>query len=177
MEPLLPTHRKRRHILRQVLDDTLYICRTECQWRNLPACFPSWPTVYYYFARWRADGTFDRLSQASNRADRLAQGRLPTPSLALVDAQRVKLAPRLGLQRGLNAHKRVNGRKRQVRCDTGGRIWQVVVHAANGHDSRGAQPLLPVRNQLRPAWASRLRSVLTDKAYQGRFAQQVQALG
>lgn len=87
------------------------------------------------------------------------------------------MAPRLGQQRGLDAHKRVNGRKRQVRCDTGGRIWRVVVHAANGHDSRGAQPLLPARQQLRPAWASRLRSVLPDKAYQGCFAQQVQALG
>lgn len=52
-----------------------------------------------------------------------------------------------------------------------------MVHAPNGHDSRGAQPLLPTRQQLRPAWASRLRSVLTDKAYQGRFAQQVQVLG
>lgn len=177
MEPLLPTQRKRRHSLRQILDAMLYICRTGCQRRNLPTCFPPWPAVYYYFARWRAAGTFERLSQASNRADRLAQGRLPTPSLALVDAQSVKLAPRLGQQRGLDAHKRVNGRKRQVLCDTGGRIWRVVVHAANGHDSRGAQPLLPDQRQLRPAWASRLRSVLTDKAYQGRFVRQVQALG
>jgi len=102
---------------------------------------------------------------------------LPTPSLALVDAQSVKLAPRLGQQRGLDAHKRVNGRKRQVLCDTGGRIWRVVVHAANGHDSRGAHSLLPTRSQLRPAWASRLRSILTDKAYQEHVAQQVQALG
>jgi transposase len=89
-----------------------------------------------------------------------------------VDAQSVKLAPRLGQQRGLDAYKRVNGRKRQVLCDTGGHIWRVVVHAANSHDSRGTHPLLPARNQLRPAWASRLRSLLTD-----RFAQQVQALG
>lgn len=51
------------------------------------------------------------------------------------------------------------------------------MHAANGHDSRAAQPLLPRRDQLHPAWASRLRTVLTDSAYQGRFAQQVQALG
>ena len=122
MEPLLPTQRKRRHCLRPMLDAMLYICRTGCQWRNLPACFPPWSAVYYYCARWRTDGTFERLSHASNRADRLAQGRLPTPSLALVDAQSVKLAPRLGQQRGLDAHKRVNGRKRQVLCDTGGRI-------------------------------------------------------
>jgi hypothetical protein len=72
------------------------------------------------------------------------------PLLALVDAQSVKLAPRLGQQWGLDAYKRVNGRKRQVLCDTGGRIWRVVVHAPNGHDSRGAQPLLPNRSRLRP---------------------------
>jgi transposase len=125
MEPLLPTHRKRRHCLRQMLAAMLYICRTGCHWRKLPTCFPPWPAVYYYFARWRANGTLARLSQASNRADRLSQGQLPTPSLALVDAQRVNLAPRLGQQRGLDAHKRVNGRKRQVLCDTDGRIWQV----------------------------------------------------
>lgn len=174
---LLPIHRKRRHCLRQVLDAMRYICRTGCQWRCLPACFPPWPAVYYYFRRWQVDGTLARLNQASNRADRLAQGRRPTPSLALVDAQSVKLAPRLRQQRGLDAHKRVNGRKRQVLCDTGGRIWQAAVHAANGHDSRAAHVLLPTRTALRPAWASRLRIVLTDKAYQGRFAQQVQALG
>ena len=94
--------------------------------------------MYYYFAQWHADGTLELLSQASNRADRLAQGRRPTPSLALVDAQSVKLAPRLNQQRGLDAHKRVNGRKHQMLCDTGGRIWRVQVHAANGHLAAGS---------------------------------------
>ncbi|RZK24782.1 MAG: transposase [Hymenobacter sp.] len=79
MEPLLPTQRKRRYSLRQMLDAMLYICRTGCQWRNLPTCLPSWLAVYYYFARWRAAGTLERLSHASNQADRLEQGRLPTP--------------------------------------------------------------------------------------------------
>jgi transposase len=64
-----------------------------------------------------------------------------------------------------------------VLCDTGRRIWRVAVHAASGHDSRGAQPLLPARHHVSPAWASRLRTVLTDSAYQGRLAQQVCALG
>jgi transposase len=175
--PLLPLQRKGRLCLRQVLDAMRYICRTGCQWRSPPATFPPWPAVYYYFARWQIAGTLQRLNEAANRADRLARNRLPTPSLALVDAQSVKLAPRLGQQRGLDAHKRVNGRKRQVLCDTGGRIWRVLVYAANGHDSRAARPLLPLATHLRPAWASRLRMVLTDKAYRGRFAQHVQALG
>jgi len=158
--PLLPLQRKRR--LRQVLDALRYICRTGYQWRSLPASFPPWPAVYYYFARWPTTGLLHRLNEAANRADRLACGRLPTPSRALVDAQSVKLAPRLGQQRGLDAHKRVKGRKRQVLCDTGGRIWQVAVQAASGHDSRTAHCLLPRRDQLRPAWASRLRIVLTQ---------------
>jgi hypothetical protein len=41
------------------------------------------------------------------------------PSLALVDTQSVKLAPRLGQQRGLDSYKRVNSHKRQALCDTG----------------------------------------------------------
>lgn len=53
----------------------------------------------------------------------------------------------------------------------------MAVHAANSHDSHTAQPLLPTRQALRPAWASRLRVVLTDSAYRGRFARQVLALG
>lgn len=125
--------------------------------------------VYCYSARWRADGTFEHPNQVSNRADRLAQGQLPTPLLALVDAQSVKLAPSLGQQRGLNAYKRVNDRKRQVICDTDRRIWRVVVHAADEHDSRGAQLLLPACNQLRPTWAIILHITIKVKVLSYKF--------
>jgi transposase len=80
--------------VRLMVDALRYVCRTGCQWRSLPACFPLWSAVYYYFARWQTTGTLQRLNEARNRADRLAGNRLLTPSLALVDAQSVKLAPR-----------------------------------------------------------------------------------
>ena len=86
-------------------------------------------------------------------------------------------APRVDRQLSLDAHKRVNGHKRQVLCDTGGRIWRVQAHAANGHDSRAAPSMPPLARQLRPAWASRLRRVLTDTAYCGQFAHHGHALG
>ncbi|NKI91326.1 transposase [Hymenobacter sp. 1B] len=135
--------------MRQVVDALRYVYRTGCQWRSLPACFPPWSAVYHYFARWQITGLLQRLNEAANRADRLACNRRPTPSLALVDAQSVNQAPRLNQQRGLDAHKRVNGRKQQVLCDTGGHIWRVLVHAANGHDSRAARPLLPAAKRTR----------------------------
>lgn len=149
MSAHLNLRRRGRHALRQVRDAVRYVCRTGCQWRCLPARFPPWPGVYYCFSRWQADGMWERLSQASTRADRLARQRLPTPSLALAlaDAQRVSLAPPLREQRGLGAHKFVNGRKCQLLCGTGGRIWRATLHAANGHDSRTAR--LPARNCAR----------------------------
>ena len=72
MSTRLNVRRKPRHALIQVLDAVRYVCRTGCQWRCLPASFLPWPNVYYYFSRWQADGTWERLSQGSNRADRLA---------------------------------------------------------------------------------------------------------
>jgi len=101
-----------------------------------------------------------------NALDRGAHGRELTPALACLDSQRVKLASRIYEHRGLEAHKLVNGRKRQILTDSGGRLWAAHVHAAHRHDSTGALALRPPR----PWWARRLQLVLTDAAYRGRFA-------
>ncbi len=42
---------------RAVIDALFYKLRTSCQSRMLPADFPKWPTVYYYFRKWGDDGT------------------------------------------------------------------------------------------------------------------------
>jgi transposase len=35
----------------------LYVVKSGCQWRMLPANFPKWEIVYYYFSVWsKADG-------------------------------------------------------------------------------------------------------------------------
>ncbi len=39
--------------LRHIVDTMLYLVRTECQWRALPHDFPSWPSVFYHYAKWR----------------------------------------------------------------------------------------------------------------------------
>lgn len=170
---LLPIQRKRRHCLRQVVDALRYICRTGCQWRNLPVCFPPWSAVYYYFRRWQLTGLWQRLNEAIVAADRLATNRPPTPSLVCLDSQSVRLAPRIFEHRGLDGGKRVNGRKRQIVTDGAGRILACRVHAANGHDGGQARYLLPVR----PRWGQRLLTVVTDKGYRGHFARHLSRLG
>lgn len=174
MVPLLPVHRKRRYCLRQVLDALRYICRTGCQWRCLPTCFPPWSAVYYYFRRWQLSGVWQQLNEAVVAADRLAANRPATPSLVCLDSQSVRLAPRIFEHRGLDGGKHVNGRKRQILTDVQGRILACRVHAANGHDGVQALTLLPARPV---GWGQRLVTVVTDKGYRGRFARHLTRLG
>ncbi len=59
IEPLLPQvrtgGRPEKHSRRAVVDAILYVERTGCAWRQLPADFPPWQTVYWYFNRWEHD--------------------------------------------------------------------------------------------------------------------------
>ncbi len=50
---------------RSVLNTIFYPNRAGCPWRMLPNDLGTpWPTVYEYFARWKRDGTWDRLNAA-----------------------------------------------------------------------------------------------------------------
>lgn len=46
---------------RQVLDGILWILRTGSPWRDLPAEFGPWATVWDLFNKWNADGTLDKI--------------------------------------------------------------------------------------------------------------------
>ena len=95
LEPLLgapPAHpgRPRRHERREVVNAILYVLRTGCQWRYLPEGLPHWNTVYWYFKRWRDDGTWERVSDVLRRRLRVQLGREAEPSAAIVDSQSAK---------------------------------------------------------------------------------------
>ena len=74
---------------------------------------------------------------------------------------------------GLDAHKKVNGRKRPAAVDTLGLLWAVDVHAAHQADSRMGCQLWP---KLLPVW-QRLEKILIDSSYQGSFTQVATCLG
>ena len=52
--------RPAEHARRRIVEAILYVVRTGCSWRQLPHDFPPWPTVYWYFKQWPADGLVDR---------------------------------------------------------------------------------------------------------------------
>ena len=165
--------RKRRVNLRAVMNALLYMVRVGCQWRNLPANFPKWRAVNYYFECWKKDRTLVRMNDQRNKMDRIQCDRFATPSLMCVDSQSVKLSPLIYEDRGIDNNKKVNGRKRQLLVDTGGRIWRVLVHAANRHDGPGGSPMLDDIS----TFDIRLEKILGDDAYIGVFAKKAQEKG
>lgn len=59
---------------RQVLNGILWILHTGSPWRDLPAEFGKWQTVYKRFRRWIEEGVWDRMfSRLLHRADALGQ--------------------------------------------------------------------------------------------------------
>ena len=75
---------------REVVNALLYVSKTGCQWRMLSHDFPAWETVYYYFTTWTTDGTLIAINTALREDVRVAHGRDPQPSAAIVDSQSVK---------------------------------------------------------------------------------------
>src|SRR5271170_8089682 len=65
VEALLPYAKQRGrpagHQQRDIVDAILYVVRSGCAWRQMPNDFPPWETAYWWFARWRDDGSLDTL--------------------------------------------------------------------------------------------------------------------
>jgi len=175
IKPYLPAPksggRPRVHSQREILNAIFYIVRSGCTWRMLPHDLPPWKTVYHYFRVWRKDGTWERINSALRVEVRVAAGREPEPSAAVLDSQSVKTTETPGV-RGYDAGKKVNGRKRHLLVDTLGLVLMVIVHAANIQDRDGARLLLEKVKGRFP----RLRLIWADGGYSGKLVDWVKTV-
>lgn len=104
--------------------------------------------VFYHYAQWREDGTWEHVTQALRESYRRAIGRTPQPTAAIIDSQSVKTSE-MGGPRGYDGGKKINGRKRHLLVDTQGNLLKNKVHSADIHDRAGAELLLGAAASLR----------------------------
>jgi transposase len=152
IEPMLTAWRAARrgpgvaarvHDLREIVNAILYVCRSGIAWAYLPHDFPPYKTVYDYYAKWEVDGTTETVHDLLRQRVRVAEGRAATPTAAIIDSQSVKTSCNVGeSSQGIDAGKKIKGRKRHIATDVLGLLLVVVVTAASVQDSVGGQQVL-----------------------------------
>jgi transposase len=154
--------RPREWDLRVIVEAIFYLLWTGCPWRALPKEFPPYSTVQGYFYRWRDDGLWEQVSRALVARARRQAGREPSPTVGIIDSQSVPTTESGG-PRGVDAGKRIKGRKRHIVTDTQGFVLAAQVHPANIQDPHGAVPLLRALRQAYPP----LDHIFADRVYRG----------
>ena len=164
--------------LYDVFCGVLYLLKSGCQWRMLPADFPDWRTCYQYFRQWseqpdpEQDSILEQVLKTSVGEARPSNGRKEQTSCCIVDSQSVKNTD-TAEQKGYDAGKKVSGIKRHIAVDTPGLPHAIPVTTADVTDRAGALAMFDEnRSDL-----SQVQNVLVDGGYTGKpFAAAVQGI-
>jgi transposase len=143
---------------RHRLDGILWICRTGAPWRDLPATFGRWNSVWKQFRRWCESGVWGLLLQA------LADSGGTLDMLQMIDSTIVR-AHRCAAGEKTEAQNQALGRSRggfstkiHVRCNAAGLPIGVVLTEGEAHDVTAYDGLMQQRD-------SDPGAMLADKGY------------
>ena len=127
-----------------IVNALLYLTKSGCQWRLLPNELPPYPICFYYFRRWQANGRWAELNKVlvTYERRRSAPSLQASPSVTIIDAQSIKCDERGVADKGFDGHKQIQGRKRQLAVDTGGRLLAAHIGPANENYRTGGRTAL-----------------------------------
>src|ERR1035437_2688287 len=153
-----------RYPRRDVVDAILFLARTGCQWRYLPACYPPWEAVWQQWRRWRSNGVWAKAMTRLAELIRTRHGRTSKPTMVMIDAQTVR-----GGRAGPTFHQaggrggRTNGTKRSIVIEILGLPLAVQVDPATPHDVRVGRELIADHLDKLP----NVRAIVADRGYRG----------
>ena len=160
--------------MREIINAILYQSRTGCQWEYLPHDLPPRSATYYYFAKWRDDGTDQAVHDLLRWHSREKKGWEADPSLVVLDTQSVHAATSVpAATTGKDAGKKVPGRKRGLAVDVLGLVIAVVVLAASAHENAAGTALLDKVAASTPT----VTSALVDQGFKSSVVAHGSGLG
>jgi len=154
---------------REIVNAIFYLDKTGCQWEMLPHDFPDYRHVNYDYLEWTRGGVWDQVLSSVRELARVAAGKAPEPSAAVMDSQSVKTIGH-GDARGYDAGKQVKGRKRPIVVDTLGLLLLVMVTSASLQDRDGGVQL---GDEVQQQFA-RIKKMWADSSYRGELVEYVQ---
>lgn len=146
---------------RVIVNAILYVTRNGCPWRALPHDLPPYRIVFPYFRLWQKDGTWQRIHDAFRQKVRRQAGKRPKPTAVILDSPSVKTTEQGG-PCGVDAGKKIHGRKRFMAVDTLGLLWALLVLPASVQDRDGGQELLTKLHGV----VKRVKIVWADAAFE-----------
>lgn len=132
---------QRVHDLREVFNGLRWIVRAGAAWRMLPNDLPPWAVVYQQTQRWLNAGVFAAMVHDLRQLLRLAEGRTPQPSAAILDSRTLQSSPESGARAGYDGAKRKRGSKVHMAVDTLGHLLALHVTAADQPDRAQVEQL------------------------------------
>jgi transposase len=166
---------QRTHDLREVFNASRWIVRAGASWRMLPHDLPPWEAVYQQTRRWIAAGVFEAMVHDLRALLRLASGRAPDPSAAILDSRTLRSSPESGHRAGYDGAKRKKGSKVHAAVDTLGHLLALHVTPANEQDREQLEKLAAA---VQEATGDSVELAYVDQGYSGQKAdEEAQAHG
>ena len=155
---------QRRHSLREVFNGLRFIVRTGMQWRFMPNDLPPWDIVYQQTRRWLDAGCFEAIVHDLRTLLRLAAGRAPEPTAAILDSRTLQSTPESGGRAGYDGAKRRKGSKVHAAVDTLGHLLARHVTPANEQDRAQVAELAEA---VQEATGQSVELAFVDQGYTG----------
>jgi transposase len=158
---------QRHHRLRELFNGLRYIVRGGLQWRLMPHDLPPWQAVYQQTRRWLAAGVFAAIIHDLRELLRLAKGRDPRPTAAILDSRTLQSTPESGARAGYDGAKRKQGAKIHLAIDTLGHLLTLHATPANAQDRAQVERLAAA---VQDVTGQTVELAYVDQGYTGEAA-------